>query len=87
MKIKEWPEHEKLQKVKDSSQSIGQFLDWLQNERGVVLSEYKRVNSFGDEGLFPVYKPVECWLYEYFGIDSGKIEQEKRQMLGMLRRC
>lgn len=28
----QYPEHEKLQKVKEESQGIGQFLDWLMNK-------------------------------------------------------
>lgn len=35
-----YPEHEKLAKVKDRSQAIGEFLDWLMNEQGAFLCKH-----------------------------------------------
>ena len=42
-----YPEHEKLQKVKDQSQTIGAFLEWL-NEREMHLCKYYKERG----GLF-----------------------------------
>ena len=36
----DYPEHEKLAKVRDASQSIGEFLEWAQ-ERGWNLAEWR----------------------------------------------
>lgn len=36
----ETPELNKMKAIKDQSQAIGGFLEWLQGERGVVLAEY-----------------------------------------------
>ena len=33
---RQYPEHEKLAKVKNESQVIGAFLDWLRNEETVM---------------------------------------------------
>ncbi|KKN06340.1 hypothetical protein LCGC14_1078360 [marine sediment metagenome] len=38
-----------------------------------------------EEGYYPDHRGVEKLLAEYFDIDLGKIEKEKRQMLGALR--
>ena len=32
-----YPEHEKLQAVNEKSQAIGEFLDWLRDEKRVQL--------------------------------------------------
>ncbi len=77
-----YPEHAKLQKVKDESQTIGEFLDWLTNERpsGVVfLCERHPTHEVGDIWV-PFNKGIERLLAEYFEIDEKKLESEKRQI-------
>lgn len=39
-----------------------------------------------EEGFFPVYRPIEKLLAEYFGIDLERLEAEKRAMLEEQRR-
>ena len=39
----EFPEHEKMAKVKSQSQSIGQFLDWLHQEKHIQFHRYEDV--------------------------------------------
>ena len=36
-----YPEHEKLKVIADTSQAIGEFLDWLQAERKISLTEWR----------------------------------------------
>ena len=36
----EYPEHEKLMKISDKSQAIGEFLEWLGFEKGAVLHRW-----------------------------------------------
>jgi hypothetical protein len=77
-----YPEHEKLAKVSDRSQVIGEFLDWLRNDQGIVLAEY----GPNDVDLFPARRhTIEDWLALYFKIDLAKIEREKRAMLEAIR--
>ena len=75
----EYPEHEKLKVVSDESQAVGEFVDWLGNERGIFLAEQK-----GFE-FFPMSVSIQSLLSEFFEIDMNKIEAEKRQMLDELR--
>lgn len=81
-KSKKYPEHEKLQCIKDKSEICGSFLDWLQNERNprIQLCEF---NENGEE--FPCYKRIDQLLAEYFEIDLQKLEKEKLQMIEELK--
>lgn len=77
----EYPEHEKLSKIRNESQSIGEFLEWL-STKGVILC------MIGEEGWYPasIHKSAEKWLSEYFDIDLRKLEAEKLQMLKAQRK-
>lgn len=77
-----YPEHAKLARVKNESQAIGTFLDWLVNERGVFLCERTQRSLVG--GIGDVWVPIsrrEGILSEYFEIDEAKLEQEKLAIL------
>lgn len=79
----DFPEHDKLALISSESQSIGQFLDWLTNEKGCVICESTN-NS--DYPYSPTWKPIQSLLAEYFGIDQNKIEEEKLEMLELCRK-
>jgi hypothetical protein len=78
----EYPEHEKLTKVKDQSQLIGAFLDWLE-QSGYTICEYSKKR----EEFFPIHQSVQKWLAEYFDIDLEKLDAEKVSMLDKLRKA
>jgi hypothetical protein len=91
-----YPEHDKLESVKEASQSIGEFLTWLQYEQGVVLTKAHEHSDFCYEGgdrvcgsergaLVPVIASVPNWLSRYFDVDEARLEDEKRKMLDELR--
>lgn len=73
------PELDKMQKVKDQSQVVGAFLDWLQNETDMVIGAWER------ERMYPVHKSIEELLAEYFEIDLNKVERERRALLDAIR--
>ena len=77
-----YSEHEKLEKINDQSQIIGEFLEWLNYEKGYCLCE----NLGKLEHWHPVSENHEKLLSQYFNIDLNKLEQEKRQMLEKLRK-
>lgn len=76
------PELDKMKGVKERSQSIGAFLDWLQSEREIVLAEYE----YRGETLYPINLSIEKLLAEYFEIDLEKVEQERRAILAHIRK-
>lgn len=77
-----YPEHEKLQKVKDQSQAIGEFLEWL-NSQKIYLAEY--VGKPGWEYLEHKHFDISDLLASFFRIDREKLEEEKRHMLASFR--
>lgn len=79
--MSDYPEHEKLGKITDKSQICGEFLDWLRNERGIVLADWSQQSDI----LYPVHISTMNLLAEFFGIDPVKIENEKRAMLDETR--
>ena len=70
--------------VKDESQTIGAFLDWLMGEKRCQISCYDD-NFYQGEALRPENKSIEQWLAEYFKIDLKKVEEERRQMIDEMR--
>lgn len=73
-----YPEHEKINAVKDQSQTIGDFLDWIRREKGIVLANYGNSDV---AWLAPDGTAKERLLAEYFEIDLDALEAEKRAML------
>lgn len=73
------PECVKLAKVHDQSQPIGEFLDWLRNDKGYVICDLE------EHEYEPVGKTIEQLLAEYFEIDLKKVEQERRVLLEWIR--
>lgn len=79
----EYPEHEKLQKVKDTSQAIGEFLEWCDG-RGWHLAEWDESRQYQPR-MMPLSGGVNDVLAEYFDIDLNTLEAEKRAMLDRQR--
>ncbi len=90
----QYPEHEKLKAVRDKSQAIGDFLEWLRGTKGFRLARWEKVpdeSALAGEceevdRLVQQSINTEEILAEYFKIDLTKLEQEKRAMLDSLRK-
>ena len=79
------PEHEKLAAIKDKSQTIGEFLEWLPTQ-GITLCTYYYGRKKGDDGGYcPAAASTTALLAKFFDIDLDKLESEKQQMLDSLR--
>ncbi len=81
--INNYPESEKVLKIKDKAQVCGEFLDWLKGQKGIIFCKYN--NCVEREEFYRVDIPVLEYLYEFFEIDFNKYEEEKVQMLEELR--
>jgi uncharacterized protein with HEPN domain len=81
-----YPEHERLSRIKDKSQIIGEFIEWLGEAKGYHIGQYR---EYQDDPFFkemiPIRTSTEKLLAEFFGIDLNKIEKEKLQMLDEIR--
>jgi cobalamin biosynthesis Mg chelatase CobN len=78
--MQKYPEHEKLHKVADESQSIGEFLAWM-NRTGYLIGTWNERKGRIDE----VSMTIQELLGEYYGIDPEKLNKEKDQILLELR--
>jgi hypothetical protein len=79
----EYPEHEKLAKVKDLSQQLGAFIEWAEGQ-GIVFAKWGKDEDDEDQ-LFPEHRPINQWLADFYDVDLNKIDDEKRQMLEEIR--
>jgi hypothetical protein len=77
--MSEYPESEKVHAIRDKSQVVGEFIDWLE-EKGYSICEYRETMFRSSKELMPVPKSIEQWLMEFFEIDRQKYEKEKEQM-------
>jgi hypothetical protein len=78
------PEHERLAEAKktdDATTLVGQFFDWLKEEKHYVIAKYA---DDADE-LMPIFEPVNRLLAEFFGINENALESEKRALLDHMR--
>ncbi len=90
-------EIDKLNKIKDKSQSIGLFLDWLLAD-GLLLCRRHEHNEGCRDGsgelwcgyhegeAVPVTYNIQELLAGYFDIDLKKVEEEKMEILENLKR-
>ncbi len=78
-----YPECEKMQGVKDKSQAIGEFLEWLNYEKHIILATAGDEENSGD--LSMIHYSSEELLAEFFEIDLKKVEKEKQQILKEIR--
>ncbi len=89
----QYPECGKIAKIRDKSQAVGGFCDWLQGEKGYVIAEYTEQRRKGiirkttliNEKLMPINSNTQRLLEEFFGIDPVKVESEKQAMLKEIR--
>ncbi len=89
-----YPEHEKLQAVRERSQAIGTFLEWLLGTKGFRIAKWMKVpdeDSWADEGaevdeLVQQHIDIEKILAEFYEIDLNKLELEKQAMLDSIRK-
>lgn len=87
MKRCKTPELDKMLAVKEKSQTIGEFLQWLAGQEFEICECGKILDNYDEkmDGLLPVRKSTEQLLAEFFEIDLNKCEQERQQILADLR--
>lgn len=82
------PECEKLSAVAEKSNSIGEFLDWLREERNLVICEWydgENPKDLSPAAYYQTQISIETLLAEYLEIDLNKVEQERMALLEWLR--
>lgn len=76
------PELDKMKKVSEDSQKIGEFLDWLKGKYEIA----RWGDISGVDRLFPINENTEQLLADYFNIDLIKCEKERREILENIRK-
>jgi len=79
MDTKIGPESKKFLEARQHSEQIGEFMDWLTQEKGLVLGFWE-----GDE-IYPYTANINKLLYEFFGINEQALEAERREILKQYR--
>lgn len=89
MTEEKYPEHAKLKDIQEKSQWLGEFLEWLFNNKHIELAQYKGTFRKDDERLVPasISHDPNVLLAEYFEVDLKKLELEKRAMLDEIRKA
>jgi hypothetical protein len=83
----DYPQHERLATIKDKSQAIGEFLDWMSNEGLVLCQQFTISEEWPDEKQWlPVFPNKALLLAKFFQIDYDELMAEKDRMLADFRR-
>lgn len=69
------PEHQKLKDLNGRNETVGDFIEWL-NDNGLVIAEHDKSSR-----LWPTMKSRDTLIANFFEIDTKKLEAEKRQIL------
>lgn len=97
--MSEYPEHNKLDAVHEKSQACGEFVNWLDEEKGLQCLELREIVIDGEMRVekdgTKVPRTTPMWvlpqenmqdmLAEFFGIDRDKLEAEKQAMLATIQ--
>lgn len=78
-----YPEHEKLKRIVDQSEKLGEFIEWLEGQGIFFATADPREDRLGGHVL--ITESTTQLLARYFQIDLNVIEREKRAMLDALR--
>jgi len=77
----ETPELEKMRAYAECSQNIGEFIDWLTDEKRVVFALWDDDGDTGERILIPTCLSMNVLLAEFYNLDLDKIEEERRAIL------
>ena len=91
-------ELEKMEKVQEKSQAIGNFIEEFLKEKGIILATYHKHSKkrcekdewgwncgWTTEQPIPLNYDIQKLLAEYFNINLDETEKEKQKILDDLR--
>ena len=77
------PALDKMLAVINDLRAILEFLAWLDEQRITLAMRYEAMPD--DVRLYPIQRGTEQLLADYFGVDLGATERERRALLNELR--
>jgi len=79
------PTLDKILELREQSQIVGEFLDWL-GEQGIHLGRYPtRSDGSSSDFMLPIFEGHDALLHRFFGIDPEAEESERRAVLEHVR--
>lgn len=75
-----YSEHDKVRTVKEDSQKLGEFLEWMESREIVFAVWIKSDNIWQEDELRPFHINIEQLLADFFKIDLKKLQTESEQM-------
>jgi len=86
-----FPECDKLDAIQEQSNAILEFMEWVRNTKGLVVCRRMNGQTRLDDPLIkgdiikaaylPQVLSMDSLMYEYFGIDKDKLDEERRLLL------
>jgi hypothetical protein len=83
-----YPEHEKLQAVREKSQAIGEFMQWLCDQKELHLGRWVTTDPGGTwetTSFEREHTDIQKLLAEFFEVDLDALYAEKEAMYQELR--
>lgn len=80
------PTLDKIKRIQENSQAIGNFIEWLEASMGIVLCKQYKNQSEHYEIVGRSVSSITELLAKHFEIDLAAAERERRKILGHLRR-
>lgn len=77
-----YPELERMNAISKESQTCGEFLVWLREEKKFTLCQTVTSSNWA---YHPVHVDMTKLLAEFFRIDLNKVEEERRVILDSIR--
>lgn len=88
--MSKYPEHDKVAAQKPLIDAVAGFLETLEGGHLTYAGQHLHLGIYPEDArnrLMPVDPSIASLLAQYFGIDQGKLEKEKRQMLDEARKA
>ena len=76
----DYPEHDKLSAIKDKSQAIGEFVDWLHSEKDI---HFGRAHSHSDSGCEREYDKSGFRFWNC-GMEEGQYDPDRSNITKLL---
>ena len=81
----ETPTLERVRRVSEKSQAIGEFLEWLQDRGYTLAVPSSRRREGHQECLEPAVVSRNALLHRFFGIDEEQESRERESLLEHMR--
>lgn len=76
---------DRIRTMQPQSQVVGEFIEWLTNEKSIRLCRAQRDPGPWDDIWLPIQQSNDSLLHEFFGINTDKEEKERQAVLAWIK--